>query len=87
MKETMTLESLGLVPNYEAPSSWWQHVPFAHALIELVKPELVVELGSHYGVSFFSFCEAAEKYSSQTYVYAIDTWEGDIQAGFYSEKV
>ena len=83
----MNLKSLSLVPKYKNSSSWWQHVPIAHGLIELCKPELVVELGSHYGVSFFSFCEAAEKYSPATFIYAIDNWQGDIQAGFYGDEV
>ena len=83
----MKLKSLELEHQYEGPSSWWQHVPVAHSLIELTKPNLVVELGSHYGVSFFSFCEAAEKYSRDSLIYAIDTWEGDKQAGFYGDDV
>ena len=85
--EVMKLKSLELEHQYEGPSSWWQHVPVAHSLIELTKPNLVVELGSHYGVSFFSFCEAAEKYSRDSLIYAIDTWEGDKQAGFYGDDV
>ena len=83
----MILKNLGVIPKYTAPSSWWQHVPIAHSLVELIKPEIIVELGSHYGVSFFSFCEAAEKFSPHSFVYAIDTWEGDVQAGFYGEDV
>ena len=81
------MKSLELNPMYDAPSSWWQHVPIAHFLIEAIKPKKVVELGTHYGVSFFSFCEAAEKYSMETFVYAIDTWEGDLQAGYYKDEV
>ena len=46
----------------------------------------MVELGSHYGVSFFSFCEAANKLSAKTFVYAVDTWE-DSQAGYYENNV
>ena len=87
MNNNIKYESLGLMPRYEAPSSWWEHVPIAHVMVEILKPETVVELGSHYGVSFFSFCEAAEKYSPNTYVYAIDTWQGDKQAGYYGEKI
>ena len=79
------VESLGIIPKYVAPSSWWEHVPIAHILIEIIKPRFVVELGTHYGVSFFSFCEAAEQFSKETYVYAVDTWSGDEQAGFYSD--
>ena len=80
-------KSLELLPRYNAPSSWWEHVPIAHWIVERLKPATIVELGTHYGVSFFSFCEAAEKYSPNTYIYAIDTWQGDKQAGYYEESV
>lgn len=79
--------SLELIPRYDAPSSWWEHVPIAHWLIEKLEPEYVVELGTHYGVSFFSFCEAAEALATNTFTYAIDTWEGDSQAGYYGNEV
>lgn len=59
----------------------------AHMLIELIKPSVVVELGSHYGVSFFSFCESAERFSPNTCVYAIDSWEGDEHAGYYGDSI
>ena len=81
------IESLSITPRYQADSSWWEHVPIAHFLIEMLKPEVVVELGSHYGVSFFAFCEAAEILSNNTYTYAVDSWEGDKQAGFYKDEV
>jgi hypothetical protein len=79
--------SLGLTQQYAAPSSWWEHVPIAHWLVENLKPGVIVELGTHYGVSFFSFCEAAQAYSSDSFIYAVDTWEGDAQAGFYNNEV
>ena len=77
----------GLKPSYAAPSSWWQHVPIAHWLVATLQPETVVELGTHYGVSFFAFCEAAERFSPKTFVFAVDTWRGDDHAGRYSEEV
>ena len=80
-------KSLALIPKYQAVSSWWEHVPIAHWIVEKLKPDTIVELGSHYGVSFFSFCEAAEHYSPNSYIYAIDTWEGDDQAGYYKNSV
>jgi len=83
----MTQRSLGLIPRYEADSSWWQHVPVAHLLVDIIKPKIIVELGTHYGVSLFSFCEAAERFSQDTYIYAVDTWEGDVQAGYYQSEV
>tara|TARA_B100000674_G_scaffold499469_1_gene546267 strand:- start:17786 stop:18646 length:861 start_codon:yes stop_codon:yes gene_type:complete len=81
------ISSLELLPKYEAESSWWEHVPLAHMLVEILRPETIVELGTHYGVSLFSFCEAAENYSKGTYVYAVDTWSGDEQAGYYGDEV
>jgi len=83
----MKNSSLSLLPLYQAPSSWWEHVPVAHWLIEELKPKVIVELGTHYGVSFFSFCEAASKFSPDTFVYAVDTWQGDEHAGSYDESV
>ena len=74
-------------PRYEAESSWWEHVPVAHWLVKVLKPRIVVELGTHYGVSLFAFCEAAEVYSTKTQIYGVDTWMGDSQAGFYSDIV
>lgn len=62
-------------------------MPIAHWLIGELKPSRVVELGTHYGVSFFAFCEAAKILSPNTFVYAIDTWEGDEHAGQYTEDV
>jgi len=83
----MIPKSLSLQPHYEAASAWWEHVPLAHWLIETLKPAIFVELGSHFGVSFFSFCEASEKYSPSSFLYAIDSWEGDPQAGIYGNNV
>ena len=82
-----TYKSIELVPSYEEMSSWWEHVPVAHWLMEVVQPKVVVELGTHYGVSFFSFCESAEIFSKDSFIYAIDTWEGDNHAGLYSNEV
>ncbi len=83
----MNIDSLSLNPGYHAPSAWWQHVPVAHWLVDVIKPVTIVELGTHYGVSFFAFCEAAEVFSSNTFVYAVDTWKGDEHAGSYPEDV
>jgi len=83
----MNLSSLSIIPSYVAPSSWWQHVPIAHWLVSILKPARIVELGTHYGVSFFAFCEAAKEASASTFVYAVDTWQGDAHSGTYNEDV
>ena len=69
------------------PSSWWGHVPFAHWLVYELKPRLVVELGTHYGVSFSAFCNAVRQHGLATRCYAVDTWQGDEHSGFYDESV
>lgn len=86
MNRTMD-PSLSLLPRYLAPSAWWEHVPVAHWLVNRLQPETVVELGTHFGVSFFAYCEAAEAFSPKTFVYAVDTWDGDEHAGSYGEEV
>jgi|GEM_PF-2190910 len=42
----------------QKPSAWIQHIPFAYFLVEMLKPKLFVELGTHYGNSYFASCQA-----------------------------
>ena len=75
----------GIINPYE--SAWAGHVFFAYDFIRNVKPSRVVELGTHLGHSFFSFCQAAKDEKSDIELNAIDTWKGDDQSGFYGEDV
>ncbi len=50
---------------------------FAYDLISFMEPRVIVELGSHYGCSAFSFLQAIKDRGYDTEFYAIDTWEGD----------
>jgi len=68
-------------------SAWYGHVPFAHWLVSAIRPRLVVELGTHNGVSFAAFCEAVRRLSLPSRCIAIDMWEGDAHAGYYGESV
>lgn len=70
-----------------APSGWPGHVPFAMYLIDILRPNLVVELGAHYGVSYCAFCQAVKELQIETKCYAIDTWQGDGQASLYGPDV
>lgn len=76
-----------MVPEFLETSGWLEHVPFAFWLIEAHKPRSVVELGSHRGISYFAFCQAVKKLKQETRCYAVDTWEGDSQAGFYDDSI
>jgi hypothetical protein len=69
------------------PSAWWAHLPFAFWIMSIARPRLFVELGSHYGVSYSGFCEAAARARTGSRCYAVDTWEGDKHAGYFDEAV
>lgn len=70
-----------------ASSAWWQHVPFAHWIVANAEPRLIVELGTHTGVSFAAFCQAVVRSAGEARCYAVDTWRGDEHAGLYGEEV
>lgn len=72
----------------EAPiSPWAGHRNFAYDLVAFRRPKSILELGTHYGVSFFAFVQAAKDLKLDTHCVAIDTWEGDADTGFYGKEV
>jgi hypothetical protein len=75
------------VPEYLSLSAWIEHAPFAFWLCEALRPRCFVELGAHYGYSYFAFCQAIDRLGLGTAAYAVDNWRGDEHAGFYDESV
>lgn len=76
-------------PSYyklETPA-WLEHGPFAMWLVKSLRPRKIVELGTHWGYSYFAMCEAVHQVSLPTQCIAVDTWVGDIHAGQYGEEV
>ena len=69
------------------PSAWLGHVPFAVWLVEAMRPASFVELGAHFGHSYFAVCSAVLANRLPTRCYAVDTWEGDTHAGHYGEEI
>lgn len=67
--------------------TWFGHSCFVYDLVFNYKPKLIVELGTYYGTSIFSFCQAIKDYGFDTKVCAIDLWKGDINSGFYLNDV
>ncbi len=68
-------------------SGWNEHVPFAMLLVELQRPRVIVELGTHCGVSYCAFCQAVTETGAGTSCYAVDTWAGDDHTGPYGGDV
>jgi hypothetical protein len=83
----LALRAMFMQPRYLEPSAWLEHIPFAFWLIEAHQPSTVVELGTHYGSSYFAFCQAVQYLGLDTHCYAVDHWKGDEHAGLYGEEV
>lgn len=70
-----------------SPYSWAGHLSFAYWLMEQLSPDVFVELGTHTGNSYFTFCQSVKENALFTKCYAVDTWQGDDHAGEYSSEV
>ena len=68
-------------------SAWHAHVPFAQWLVAATRPALIVELGTHNGVSYAAFCETVLQERLAARCYAVDSWAGDDHAGHYDGRV
>lgn len=68
-------------------SPWSGHRNFAYDLVSFIRPNRIVELGTHYGCSFFAFLQASKDLTLTTEHVAVDTWTGEDHAGRYGEEV
>jgi len=75
------------LPAHLPTSAWWTHAPFAAWLVDALRPDTAIELGSHFGFSTFAFAEAAKRLGHDMTFFALDTWAGDDHAGYYGEDV
>ncbi len=67
--------------------SWTGHLAFASDLIVATQPQLIVELGTHWGEAYFTFCQTVQEHGLSSLCYAVDHWLGDEHAGYYGEEV
>ncbi|HEY6804210.1 MAG TPA: class I SAM-dependent methyltransferase [Pyrinomonadaceae bacterium] len=74
-------------PQRLAPSAWLGHVPFAMFAIDMLRPSKVVELGTHYGVSYCAFCQGVKEVGLEASCYAVDSWEGDPHGGCSGREI
>ena len=68
-------------------ASWHGHIPFAFWVVEALRPSVLVELGTHQGDSYCAFAQAVDRLRLGARCFAIDTWRGDEQTGFYGQEV
>ena len=66
---------------------WFGHKFFAYDFVRNFKPKTIVELGTHKGTSFWSFCQAVKDENFPAKLFAVDTWKGEKHAGFYGNEV
>ncbi|MEI7579997.1 MAG: class I SAM-dependent methyltransferase [bacterium] len=88
----MEFKFFNFQPEYTAElnlnhSAWLGHYSFGYDLVVNMKPRILVELGTYYGNSFFSFAQAVKDKNLVTKLIAVDTWQGDKHAQFYGEEV
>jgi hypothetical protein len=85
--QTLVTPDIFGFPGVFPASAWAEHIPFAYWLAAAATPRVFVELGTHGGLSYFSFCHAFKVYGIPVRSYAVDSWQGDQQAGYYDERM
>ena len=78
---------LSMPMRLDPTSAWIEHVPFGMLIVDLLRPRVLVELGTQMGVSYCAFCQAIKQLDIKTYSFAVDTWKGDEHATRYAEDV
>ena len=88
MSQDSMLEIAGFSPkSLQCPNAWVGHLPFAAWVIHEVSPKIFVELGTHSGNSYFTFCQTVVEKGLIAKCYAVDTWQGDEHAGQYGDEI
>ncbi|MHB1036361.1 MAG: class I SAM-dependent methyltransferase [Pirellulales bacterium] len=68
-------------------AAWVEHIPFAFSLVQMLRPQCLVELGVWAGDSYLAFCQAVEAVGLKARCYGVDHWKGDEQTGFFGPEV
>ena len=81
-------EVLAFRPRHSTDQIEWQGlIGIAPWLIAMTRPSRFVELGTHKGDSYCSFCQAIVEQGVSCEAFAIDMWTGDDHTGGYGEEV
>jgi len=91
--ETRVFDPLAWKMTFDAPkrlsptSAWIEHIPFAMGLVEMMRPDTIVELGTQRGDSYCAFCQAVTTVGLPTKCFGIDTWGDDEQMKMTPEQL
>ena len=88
MNQNILLNIAAFTPDLlQSPREWMGHLPFAAWIAQDALPKIFVDFGSHYGYSYFSFCQLVVEADLSTKCYAVDTWCGDEHAGQHNGDI
>jgi predicted O-methyltransferase YrrM len=86
LKSDKPVEALRNFPELEM-SAWLGLETLAYRMVQHYRPKVIVELGTHMGLSALAMGLALRNLGEGGQLFAIDSWEGDPQAGLYSDAV
>lgn len=73
---------------FELKSSAWQGLQtLAYQIVLRYRPKVIVELGTHMGLSALAMGLALKELGEGGRLFAIDSWKGDPQASHYGDEV
>ena len=65
--------------------AWTDHLHFGYDAVAVLRPRVLVELGTDRGESYFCFCQSVLENNTGTRCFAVDNWRGDLHVGGYDE--
>jgi len=68
-------------------SAWKGLEGIGYQIVRHYRPKVIVELGTHMGLSALAMGLALRDLNQGGRLFAIDSWEGDPQAGLYDDQV
>lgn len=68
-------------------SAWVDHMAFGYDIVAEARPRVLVELGTHNALSYFTFCQSIKQHDIDSVAYAVDTWQGEEHSGVYGDDV
>ncbi|MEJ0077904.1 MAG: class I SAM-dependent methyltransferase [Alphaproteobacteria bacterium] len=86
-RESFVSQAAYWMPDLINGSAWLEHAPFGFWIVSALRPRMIVELGVHGGFSYSVFCQGVQRLHLAARCFAIDTWRGDEQAGYYGDEV